>query len=75
MAVGLLDPVSAQTGIRVSEEILMILGNLAAVPLARASTSAAGTLVLTVTGRCRVRISYLVTQESDPASCPERCMT
>ena len=37
LAVGLLDPVSPQTGIRISEEILMILGNLAAVPLARAS--------------------------------------
>ena len=36
-AVGLLDPVSAQTGTRVSEEILEILANLAAVPSARAS--------------------------------------
>jgi len=37
--VGLLDPVSPETGLRVSEEILMMLGQLTAVPLARASTS------------------------------------
>ena len=38
-ATGLLDPTSAQTGLRVSEEILLILATLSKIPSARASTS------------------------------------
>ncbi len=37
-AMGLLDPVSVQTGRRVSEDILMIIADLATIPSARAST-------------------------------------
>ena len=69
LAVGLLDPVSPETGIRVSEEILMMLGNLTAVPSARASPAAF--LALRVVDRAMATPHLLpVTRQIKSTLCP-----
>ena len=55
LEVGLLDPVSAATGCRLSEDMLLILGSLASVPAARVSCSVTQPPCSASAGHCACR--------------------
>lgn len=69
LEVGLLDPMSAQTGVRVSEEILVILGNLAEVPAARVSHLQTWALAMWTAMKSLSQALHLYTWSLRPTAC------